>query len=295
MFRMVVEASDEVQGRRALTAAFARVAELDSRLSHYLPGSELRGLRSGRNRVSRDLYEVLLAAQAISRASEGAFDVTVGPFVALWRRSSRQGELPSDQRLESARARVGYRYLSLLDTASGPIVELQRSGMQLDLGGIAKGHALDCALQVLVAHGISRALVDGGGDIVVGDPPMGERGWTVAVPLLGERHFVELKNAAIATSGDLHGHVEIYGVPYSHIIDPRTGLGCTDRSTVTVIATSGAEADALASAVSVLGFAKGQQLVESREGTFACGLNETGTFSSEGFPFEVVSESYHHE
>ena len=103
----------------------------------------------------------------------------MGPFVRLWRRSARQGELPTPQALAAARASVGHERI-VLDPESRTVT-LARTAMRLDLGGIAKGYALDEALAVLAAHGLPRALVDGGGDVAVGDPPPGRRGWRVAL------------------------------------------------------------------------------------------------------------------
>ncbi len=285
---MVVEAPTEVQGRRALDAAFARVAELDRALSHYRPESELRRLAAtaGSGRaipVSDDLWNVMTAATELSRATDGAFDITVGPFVALWNRSSRQGELPRIERIASARSRVGYQHVAFNETPSRS-VELLRDGMQLDLGGIAKGYALDCALRVLADHGVTRALVDGGGDVAVGDPPSGRRGWAIAVATLGEFAVIEVSNVAVATSGDLYQYVEIDGVRYSHVIDPRTGLGCTDRSTVTVVAATGMHADGLASAVSVLGLVRGGEFIDTQNQGAGCVRSGDGTYRSEDFP-----------
>jgi thiamine biosynthesis lipoprotein len=167
---------------------------------------------------------------------------------------------------------VGYKKLAL-DCRAGT-VELLAEGMKLDLGGIAKGYAGDEVLSVLRKYGITRALVDAGGDVVAGDPPPGKNGWTVALASIedpdgpADRYLV-VKNAAVATSGDAFQHVEIGGVRYSHIVDPRTCLGLTRRSSVTVIAPDGLTADGLASAVSVLGPKRGLELIESMCGTAA--------------------------
>ena len=212
--------------------------------------------------VSDDLFRVLRAARGFSEASGGAFDVTVGPVVKLWRRTRRTRELPDPTELAAARERVGWEAVTLDKDAR--TVTFARPGVRLDLGGIAKGYAADAALAALRERGITRALVDAGGDLVAGDPPPGEDGWTVAVGDGGET--LSLANAAVATSGDAYKFTEVGGVRYSHIVDPRTGLGLTDRSTVTVIAADGVTADAWASAVSVLGPDAGLALVQSDRG-----------------------------
>ncbi len=267
--RIVLYAPDESTAKGAARAAFRRFRQLNGVLSDYDPESELRRLceASGPGKpvpVSEDLWDVLSHAQSLSERSEGAFDVTVGPVVRLWRRARRQRELPSPERLAAARQLVGPQLVRLHPERQA--VELLKPGMRLDLGGIAKGYAVDEALAVLRRHGITRALVDAGGDIGLGDPPPNRPGWLIGVAPL-ERdsrpsRFLWLSGLAIATSGDTWQHVEIDGHRYSHIVDPRTGLGLTDHSSVTVIAPNCITADGLASAVSVLGPEKGLGLID---------------------------------
>ena len=143
--------------------------------------------------------------------------------------------------------------------------------MRLDLGGIAKGYAIDEALAVLKKSGITRALVDAGGDIALGDPPPGKQGWRIGIARLEAdgppSRILLLCRVAVASSGDTWQFVRIDGKRYSHIVDPRTGLGLTDHSSVTVVAPDGMTADGLASAVSVLGPEKGLRLIEGVPGT----------------------------
>lgn len=270
-FRIALYASGEAVANMAAEAAFGRIKQLNGILSDYNPDSELMRLchRSGPGRpirVSRDLRRVLSRSLAISRQTAGAFDVTVGPVVKLWRRAQRRKQFPRPERLAAARKLIGYRAI-VIDPRSGT-VELRKRGMRLDLGGIAKGFAGDAALAVLKAHGITRALIDGSGDIVVGDPPPGKTGWRIGLASLEKpdappTRFLLIHNAAVATSGDAYQSVEINGKRYSHIVDPRTGIGLTHRSSVTVIAKDGATADALASAVSVLGPKCGLKLIDT--------------------------------
>ena len=274
--KIVLYAGDEAAASRAARAAFARIDQLNGLLSDYDPESELRRLcrTSGQRRrvpVSEELWRVLSEAQGLSGRSGGAFDVTVGPMVRLWRRARRRREMPSPQRLEAARQLVGYRLMRL--DPQHHAVELLKSGMRLDLGGIAKGYAVDEALAVLRSHGITRALVDAGGDVGLGDPPPDKPGWLIGIaPLAPDAppaRYLRLSRLAIATSGDVWQHVEIDGVRYSHLVDPRTGLGLTDHSSVTIIAPDCITADSLASAVSVLGPKAGLKLIEETPGTAA--------------------------
>lgn len=262
-FRMVLYAPDANAASMASEAAFARISELNASLSDYDEGSELSRLSrtAGTGRwvpLGTDLARVLRSAQAFSGASDGAFDVTVGPLVQLWKRARRQRELPGEAPLAAARAATGWTNLSLRRVEDGWEARLGRPGMRLDLGGIAKGYALDEAGRTLRQRGVNRFLVSGGGDMVAGDPPPGALGWRVEVGVFDVAQapapqFVLLKNVALATSGDTFQRAEIGGRRYSHIVDPRTGIGLTDHGLVTVIAPTGMDADALSKVFSVLG------------------------------------------
>jgi thiamine biosynthesis lipoprotein len=274
--RIVLYAGDTAAATTAAKAVFARIHQLDDILSDYDPASELRRLcrTAGEGRpvaVGSDLWRILVHAQALSERTDGAFDVTVGPVVRLWRRARRRQQVPSPDRLEAARALLGYRLMHL--EPNDRTVELATPGMRLDLGGIAKGYAVDEALAVLCSHGIDRALVDAGGDIALGNPPPDQPGWRIGVARLEAdgppAKVLLLSGVAVATSGDTWQYVEIGGRRYSHVVDPRTGLGLTDHSSVTVIAPKGITADSFASAVSVLGPQEGIKLIERTPGTAA--------------------------
>ncbi len=270
-FSIVLYTDDEATARRASRAAFDRIAQLDRTLTDYDPASELMRLadRAGGPpvAVSRDLYDVLDRSRDLSERSGGAFDVTVAPVVRLWRRARREKKLPAPDLLAKARALVGSDAI-LLDPRART-VRLARAGMKLDVGGIAKGYASGEAIAVLRREGVASALVAGSGDIVVSGPPPGREGWTIAVaPLRPEidapsGRAILLKDAAVSTSGDAEQFVEIDGVRYSHVLDPRTGLGLTERRSVTVIAPDGATADGLDTAACVLGPEQGLALIES--------------------------------
>ena len=214
--------------------------------------------------VSDDLWQLLRRADWLSRESDGAFDVTVGPVTKLWRRSRRRGELPPADRLEAARAAVGYRFVEL--DAAQPAIRLSRPDMRLDFGGIAQGYAADEAIEVLRELGIRSALVNASGDIAAAESPPGTPGWKIGIAPLEPggppSRFLFLKDAAISTSGDAFQYVTIGGQRYSHIVDPRTGLGLTTRSSVSVIARDCTTADGLATALSVLGPDKGLALAD---------------------------------
>src|SRR6185295_6849343 len=265
-FRIVVYAATAQAAQLASTAAFERISRLDATMSDYRETSELMLLckeEAGKQvRLSEDLFRVLAKSQELAERSKGAFDVTVGPLVRLWRRARRTGELPDRQKIADALESTGYTRLHLDPKERSAMLE--KSGMFLDLGGIAKGYAADEALAVLNRHGVTRALVAAGGDIAVGEAPPGTEGWTIAIAQLESvntppSRLLVLRDAAVSTSGDANQNVEIGGVRYSHIVDPRTGLALMGRSSVTVVAADCTTSDSLATAASVLGPQEGRK------------------------------------
>jgi thiamine biosynthesis lipoprotein len=268
--RIVLYAPDNATAADAAQAAFRRFHELNSICSDYDAASELRQLceHSSRGkpiRVSGDLWRVLVRARELSERSEGAFDVTVGPLTLLWRNARRTKELPSLQSIAAAREKVGYRFMRL--DPGRRTVELLKPGMRLDLGGIAKGYAVDEAMAAIRRRGITRMMVEAGGNIGLGDPPPEKPGWRIGVapPDVGRppRQYLSLSRAAISTSGDLWQHATIAGVRYSHHIDPKTGIALTGRMTVTVVGPDGLSTDGLSSAAAILGPEKGMKLIEA--------------------------------
>jgi thiamine biosynthesis lipoprotein len=281
-FRIVLYAPDAATASQASAAAFARIARLDDSMSDYISGSELMSLSRKAGgppvRVSEDLFRVLEKSQELAQRTNGAFDITAGPVIRLWRRARRRSELPDPSELAQARSLVGYKLLRL--NSAKRTAQPLKPGMQLDLGGIAKGFAADEALAVLKRQGIDRALVAAGGDIALGAPPPGKEGWRIGIaplqsPDAPPTHFLTLHDAGVSTSGDAEQYVEIGGKRYSHIIDPRTGEALTGRSSVTVVASSATASDSLATAASVLGLQQGLQLIESTSGAGVYIVQET--------------------
>lgn len=268
--RLVLYAPDEETARRAARAAYARIGGLDETMSDWRADSELMRLCAQAGgapvRVSEDLFRVLRRAQELAEKSDGAFDVTLGPMIQLWRQARKSGRLPTAEEIEKTRARCGWRKLRL--NPRSRTVQLAVEGMRLNLGGIGKGYAGDCALAELRKQGVPRALFEAGGDIVLGDPPpavaaleemRGPPGWLIR--LFDTNDMLLLSNCAVSTSGDAEQFVEVDGVRYSHIVDPQTGLGLTRRNVVTVIARNGLIADSLSTALSVLGEERGRILL----------------------------------
>jgi thiamine biosynthesis lipoprotein len=272
--RIVAFAQEKAGAETAAAAAYERIDRLDAIMSDYRRGSELNRLSDAAGgppvAVSAELYEVLSESQRIAEASGGAFDVTLGPAVALWREARKSGRLPDATTLAAARSRTGYRKLAL--DPERRTAQLTEQGMRLDLGGIGKGYAAERAVRELRSRGVDRCLVALAGDIYAGDPPPGERGWRVEVQ--GEQAGLPMgvllvANSAVSTSGDTEQFVQIAGRRYSHILDSRTGLGLETRRSVTVVAPRGEWADALATAAYVVGTDATRALLDRFTGTAA--------------------------
>lgn len=276
LVRITVHASDIGQARRAIRAGFDRIAALDAVLSDYRPESELsRITTTAVDRaipVSRDLFDVLRASQKLAEATGGAFDVTQGPVVRLWREARRAGRPPTASALAAASALTGYRKMHLDEATRS--VRFDMPGMALDVGAIGKGYAASEALAAITALGVRSALVAVSGDLAFSDAPPGRDGWRIGIHALGPEDTVipqvlHLTHAAVSTSGNASQYLEVDGRRYSHVIDPTTGTGLVDDITVTVVAPHGLDADGLDTAVSVLGAARGMALVESTPGAAA--------------------------
>lgn len=265
-FNVIFYAPDSLLAQRANDAVSVRMNSLNQVMSDYLDGSEINRLSatSGSGAwvpVSGDLFDVLRKAQIIAQYSNGRFDPTIGPLSLLWRRAVRQKKFPSNIERRKARKSVGYRLMELDSTTRS--IRLRRAGMRLDVGGIGQGFAVDEALRVLHRFGIKSALIDLGGDIWAGDAPPGLSGWRVSIGSGDtDTTTILLKNAAITTSGDTYRFLEHDGKRYSHIMNPRSGLGLRHFVRATVLAPDGYRADALTKVFSVAGLRKSRRLVK---------------------------------
>lgn len=276
--RFVIFAEEEETAKNAANAGFKRFRELNAIMSDYDSDSELSLLSTKPIKtwipLSDDLFDVMQTAREIGTQSEGAFDISVGPMVRLWRRARRMKELPKQEYIDHAKNVVGLDKWELDPETKS--IRLHKEGMRFDLGGIAKGYATDEAAKRFRASGVEIFLIDAGGDLYWGKTP--KEGFKVMMQ--SSMITVTIPNKGMATSGDTYQHVEIDGRRYSHLVDPKTGMGLTESSIVSVLATTGMEADALASAVSVLGPEKGMAFIKKRKNT-SCQI----VFQSENWPF----------
>ena len=279
--RIVVIAEDFNTAKKCIETALAEIHKVDDLMSDYKSDSEISLINKDAAKtavhLSKATYEVLQRSIEFSKLTDGAFDVTVGPLVDLFHTAEKKQVAPTKEQISQAKSKVGFEKLKLDDKSK--TVQFAIEGMRLDLGGIAKGYAIDKAVEALQTSGAIGGMVDLGGDIrCFGAPPKGRNHWLIGVQNpnldedIAERNLVlklKLANGASATSGDYQQFVLIEGRRYSHIIDRKTGASAQGLSSVTIIADNATDADVLATAVSVMGAEKGLELIESTSDTEA--------------------------
>ncbi len=277
--RVELWCEDGELAERAIDAVMGQMRHVDETMSPYKDHSELtrinREAASKAVSVSAEMFELLARSLEFSRLSDGCFDVTYAAVGHLY--DYRQRSRPSEEALEHARAAVGYQHL-LLDPGTRS-VRFGRPGMRIDLGGFAKGHAVDRGTHILQEHGIQNAIVTAGGDSrILGDRH--GRPWNIGIAdprRPGEMVAVlPLADVAISTSGDYERYFEEGGERYHHLIDPRTGRSPAGVRSVTILAPDGVCAEGLSKSVFVLGVADGMRLVASRSGVDAVVVDAAG-------------------
>lgn len=294
-------AADAGRAAALFEAVFEEIERVEAALSTYRSTSELSRINTYADAMpvttDPEVFGLIGRALAFSRQTDGAFDITVGRLMKAWGFFRGQGRFPSTDELAEARKQTGWQYVTLDTTARA--VRLGRMGLQLDMGAIGKGYAIDQVVRLLRAQGVSAVLIGTGQSsyYAVGAPP-GEAGWPIKVPVPFDRaqtlSTVRLRDAALSTSGNYEKFFELEGRRYCHIMDPRTGRPVEGMVQVTVIAPSAADSDALATSVFVLGPDAGKTLLDDHPGTAA--LLVTGTIEqarvvSLGWP-EAVEPGY---
>ena len=278
---ITVSQVDPKTAEKALEAAFQEVERINRLMSHYRPDSEVsqvsRHAGEKEVRVSAETLEVIERALYFSRLSGGAFDITIGPVFRLW--NFREGKIPDGEKLRENLKRVDYRRIRV--DRSRSTVYLDDPRMELDLGAIAKGYAVDRAGEVLKKRGVENFLVNAGGDLRVAGRKEKEIPWTIGIqhPRLPSDLIVKIqsKNAGIATSGDYEKYFLKDGERYHHILVPSTGLPARECQSVTILAPTAMEADALATTVFVLGPGKGFALIEEMPNVHALIVDRRGS------------------
>jgi thiamine biosynthesis lipoprotein len=267
--KLTAFAPDRATAVRAIDAGFERLGDVNALMSDYVADSEIGRLNAlaanDSLSVSEETLTCLEKAAEVSRLSGGAFDVTCRPLVQLWKRAAKEKRLPEEEAIALALGRVGWEKLEIDPVQR--VVTPRMAGLQVDLGGIAKGYALDLAARAMLDAGATHVLVDVGGDVLAkGGRPGGEP-WRMGVrhPFRPGRvvfRTLAIRDGAVATSGNQERYTEIRGKRYSHIVDPRSGWPAEQAPSVTVVAPDGITADAWATVFSVLSVEAGKALID---------------------------------
>lgn len=260
LFQVILYAKDTVQGKQIAQQLFDRIDTLNAIFSDYLETSEINRLSASAGtgqkiNVSPEMWRLIAVSQKIARQSDGAFDLSIGPLSKLWRRAFRQTQFPALAEIGSAKEKVNYRFIQRYPLTKK--IRLTEPGMRLDAGGIAKGFAVDECFKILRKAGINTALVAAGGDIRVGAAPPDKAAWIIASKGLNEKGEtvdveLSLEREAVSTSGDTYRFLDWEGQRYSHIIDPRTGIGIQHRQFSRLAGQKSTLTDALATAINIL-------------------------------------------
>ena len=260
--------SDSSKASYIANEAYKIVDSLTIIYSDYIENSELNELskKAGINtftKVSPALWEMLNLSIKAAQQSTGAYDITIGSIVKLWRKARKEKIFPEENNLKNALKAVGYQ--SIIVDSTTQSVKLLNANTQLDVGGIGKGYVAQVVLNFCKSKGIERVLVDAGGKLAM--VTQVDKPWKIGITIPNSEEliplYLRLQNQAVATSGNKYQFVEIGGKKYSHIVNPRTGLGLTHQRNVTAIAPDGATADWLATACSVLSVRRALRLIES--------------------------------
>ena len=257
--------------KKASSIVFAEASRLEQLFSKYNPTSEISLLNhTGKLKVSPETFQLIKKSKEFYQLTDGAFDITVAPLVELWGFTRHETEIPADEKIKSTLLLIGSDKIILHEDNS--VVEFMLPQMKIDLGAIAKGFALDCAVKKLKKNNINSCLINAGGQVYALGDKFGAP-WKIAIknprePGISET--LELKNQSASTSGDYEQFFLKNGKRYSHIINPKTGYPIdTQTHSVTIIADNGLTADALSTAIFILGKDKGAELLKKISGTKA--------------------------
>lgn len=251
----------------AIEESWKRLKEIQTSMNALSVGGYVARInKSGHTgiQVSDNLYRLLKRAIKLSNLTHGAFDITVFPLVELWKEAEQSQQLPDDAALTKAKNKVDYRHIKL---KKDNVVFLKKIGMKIDLGAIAKGYAVDEVAKILTKNKIKNFLIDAGGDIYCSGKYKGQKKWEIGIQDPKNKtkivDVLKIKNAAVTTSGNYERFYNLNGKKYSHIINPITGYPQSTVISSTVIAPTAEEADALSTALSVMGGKKGIKLINS--------------------------------
>jgi len=290
-FNLIIVSADSNKANHLARKSYELVDSLNHIFSNYDSSSELSKINASAGllpyKMSTAMLDLVQKSQYAYIQSKGAYDISIGPLSSLWRNARKAKLFPEASTVLATKKLVGLNQVKI-NKRLGTIF-LPNANMQLDFGGIAKGYIAQWVINFLKANGIQQALVDAGGDIVMSGPPLNQQGWLIGVnlpettdDLLNKK--LQLSNCSVATSGDVYQFIEYKGVKYSHIINPLTGYGVTNLRNVTIVAKTGATADWLATACSILPIKEAKQLAISHQAALLITTLKNGKLVFEATP-----------
>ena len=290
-FNLIIVSADSNKANHLARKSYELVDSLNHIFSNYDSSSELSKINASAGllpyKMSTAMLDLVQKSQYAYIQSKGAYDISIGPLSSLWRNARKAKLFPEASTVLATKKLVGLNQVKI-NKRLGTIF-LPNANMQLDFGGIAKGYIAQWVINFLKANGIQQALVDAGGDIVMSGPPLNQKGWLIGVnlpettdQLLNKK--LQLSNCSVATSGDVYQFIEYKGVKYSHIINPLTGYGVTNLRNVTIVAKTGATADWLATACSILPIKEAKQLAISHQAALLITTLKNGKLVFEATP-----------
>lgn len=258
-FDITVVANDSVQGHLYINEAIEEVSRIERLISSWDPKSQTSEVNRNAGvkavKVDKELFDLIERSIAISKLTDGAFDITYASMDKIWKYDGSMTQMPQEEAIKASVNKIGYHNIILNKDASTVFLRLE--GMKIGFGAIGKGYAADKAKELLIAKGVPSGIINASGDMNTwGLQPNGEQ-WKVAItnPMDKNKAYglLPISDGAVVTSGDYEKFVEFNNVRYSHIIDPRTGYPATGIISVTVFAPKAELADALATSVFVMG------------------------------------------
>ena len=290
-FNLIIVSTNSNKANHLAQKSYELVDSLSHIFSNYDSSSELSKINASAGllpyKMSTAMLDLVQKSQYAYIQSKGAYDISIGPLSSLWRNARKAKLFPEASTVLATKKLVGLNQVKI-NKRLGTIF-LPNANMQLDFGGIAKGYIAQWVINFLKANGIQQALVDAGGDIVMSGPPLNQQGWLIGVnlpettdQLLNKK--LQLSNCSVATSGDVFQFIEYKGVKYSHIINPLTGYGVTNLRNVTIVAKTGATADWLATACSILPIQEAKQLAISHQAALLITTLKNGKLVFEATP-----------
>jgi thiamine biosynthesis lipoprotein len=290
-FNLIIVSADSNKANHLARKSYELVDSLNHIFSNYDSSSELSKINASAGllpyKMSTAMLDLVQKSQYAYIQSKGAYDISIGPLSSLWRNARKAKLFPEASTVLATKKLVGFAQVKI-NKRLGTIF-LPNADMQLDFGGIAKGYIAQWVINYLKANGIQQALADAGGDIVMSGAPLNQQGWLIGVnlpettdQLLNKK--LQLSNCSVATSGDVFQFIEYKGVKYSHIINPLTGYGVTNLRNVTIVAKTGATADWLATACSILPIKEAKQLAISHQAALLITTLKNGKLVFEATP-----------